>query len=514
MRAGMIGRRGLVLAAPALAFATAARGQGSTPFTLGVASGEPSPTGVVLWTRLAPDPLQGGGMGAAPVEVTWMIAEDEALRRPVRQGTAMAVAADAHSLHVEVEGLQPGRWYWYRFTAMGQASAIGRTRTAPAPGTMPTSLHVAVAACQQYEHGFFGAHRHIAASAPDLVAFLGDYIYEASWGRNLVRHHGTPTARTLADYRNRYALYHGDADLQAAHAACPWLVTWDDHEVANDYANDVGERERGASFLARRAAAYQAFWEHMPLRRAAKPEGPNTRLHRRVAFGDLAEFHMLDDRQYRDPQACQAEGRGGSTRVTFPGCPAMADPARSILGADQEAWLEDGLRRGRARWSVVGQQTRMARLGSAGTVPPGSAGAAPVYWTDGWDGYQPARRRLLEAMERAPGTALVLGGDIHAFLAAELRPDFDRPETPPVAVEFVATSITSQSGGRYAVPYVNDPHIAFADASRRGWLSLRLTAGRAEAAMQAVVDAADPATAAQTLRRYVVEAGRPRLLAG
>ncbi len=504
-------RRGLLLAAPALALCGAlpARGAGGNPFALGVASGEPTPTGVVLWTRLAPDPLRGGGMPDAPVPVEWVIAEDEALRRPVRSGRVMAVAEEAHSVHLELDGLRPDRWYWYRFTAMGEASSIGRTRTAPAPGTMPRGLHIAVANCQQYEHGHYGAHRHIAASAPDLVAFLGDYIYEASWGRNLVRSHGGPTARSLEEYRNRHALYRSDPDLQDAHAACPWLVTWDDHEVSNDYANDIGEGERGAAFLARRAGAYQAFWEHMPLPRSAKPEGPNARIFRRAVFGDLAEFHILDDRQYRDPQPCQVPDRGGAPRVTEENCPSLNEPARSLLGAAQEAWLGDGLREGRARWPVILQQTRMARLGTGQ--------GAPVYWTDGWDGYPAARRRLLEALAERPAgqaTPLVLGGDIHAFLAAELRPDFDRPETPAVAVEFVATSITSQNNARYAARYPRDPHIAFADASRRGWLSLRLTAERAEAAMEAVLDPREADTEAETLRRFAVEPRQARLLPG
>jgi alkaline phosphatase D len=502
-----IGRRALLLAAPALALTGAIARAAGTPFTLGVASGDPTPAGMVLWTRLAPDPLRGGGMPAAPVPVDWVVAEDEALRRPVRQGRVTALEAEAHSVHVEVEGLQPGRWYFYRFTAMGEASPIGRTRTAPAIGSMPDSLKLAVASCQQYEHGFFAAHRHIAAAQPDLVAFLGDYVYEASWGRNLVRSHNAPTARTLEEYRNRYALYHADADLQAAHAACPWLVTWDDHEVSNDYANDIGERERGAPFLARRASAYQAFWEHMPLPRSAKPVGADARIFRRNGFGALAEFHILDDRQYRHPQPCQQGERGGATRVTEEACAALLDPARSLLGMEQEAWLRDGLARGRARWTILAQQTRMARLGSLATPP--------VFWTDGWDGYPAARRRLLDQLAARPregGTPLVIGGDIHAFLAAELRPDFDAPGTPPVAVEFVGTSITSQSGSRYAVPYARDPHIAFGDASRRGYLSLRLTAREAVAEMMALEDVTKPDSGIAVLRRFAVEAGAPRLL--
>lgn len=497
----MLTRRPLLLAMPWLALSGAlpARAAAGEPFVLGVASGDPKPGGFVLWTRVMTDRPD-------PVTVEWVVAEDEALRRPLRQGRVTATAADSHSVHVELEGLQPDRWYFYRFTALGAASRVGRTRTAPAPGSRVEALRIAVGSCQHFEQGYFAAHRHIAADAPDLVCFLGDYIYEASWGRNLVRSHGAPTAHSLDDYRARYALYRSDPDLQDAHAACPWVVTWDDHEVANDYANDIGERERGAAFLARRAAAYRAFWEHMPLPLAARPAGPDLRLHRRIAFGSLAEFHVLDDRQYRDAQPCQPEGRGGATRVTEAGCPALTDPSRTLLGTAQEAWLADGIARGNARWTLLAQQTRMARLGN-GAVPP-------VYWTDGWDGYPAARRRLLEtlASRRDGSTPLVLGGDIHAFLAAELRPDFDRPEQPPVAVEFVATSITSQSNARYPHPYPGEPHIGFADASRRGWLSMRLTPRDAVVEMRALQNVTDRDSGAFTLRRFAVEAGQPRLL--
>ena len=506
----MVSRRHALLAAPGLALTGAIRAQPRTPFTLGVASGEPTPSGVVLWTRLAPEPLRpDGGMPPAPVPVDWVIAEDEGFRRIVARGNAIAVADEAHSVHVEANGLRPGRDHWYRFTAMGAASPIGRTRTAPATGAMPRQMRLAIASCQQYEQGYYGAHRHIAASAPDLVLFLGDFIYEASWGRNLVRHHGTPTARTLDDYRARHALYRGDEDLQACCAAAPWMVTWDDHEVSNDYANDVGERERGAAFLARRAAGYRAFWEHQPLPRAMKPQGPNARIHRSAAFGGLFDLHMLDDRQYRDPQACQPPDRGGASRVTLENCPQLADPGRSILGRDQEAWLLDGLRRGRSRWTLIAQQTRFARFGSDRTPP--------VYWTDAWDGYPASRRRILDTLAaRRPdqGTPIVLGGDIHAFFAADLRPDFDRPETPAVAVELVGTSISSQNNGRYAASYAHEPHFVFGDAAHRGWLDVTLTRGRAEARMMALRDVRDRMTEAFTLRRFAIEAGRPRLLPG
>jgi len=505
----MVARRSALLAAPGLALTGAIQAQTRTPFTLGVASGEPTPTGVVLWTRLAPEPLRPDGGMNVPVPVAWEIAEDQGLRRIVARGQEIAAAEEAHSVHAEVTGLRPGRDYWYRFIAAGVASPVGRTRTAPAPGSMPDRFRIAVASCQQYEQGYFGAHRLIAASAPDLMLFLGDFIYERSWGRNLVRHHNAPEARSLDDYRVRHALYRTDEDLQAACAAAPWMVTWDDHEVSNDYANDVGERERGAPFLERRAAGYRAFWEHQPLPRSMKPRGPHARIHRSAAFGGLFDLHMLDDRQYRDPQACQAPDRGGAPRVSLEACPQMADPARSILGREQEAWLLDGLRRGRSRWTLIAQQTRFARFGSDRTPA--------TYWTDCWDGYPASRRRILDALaaRRADqGTPVVLGGDIHAFFAADLRPDFDRPETPSVAAELVGTSITSQSSARFAERYAHEPHFLFGDATYRGWLDVTLTRGRAEARMMALRDVRDRIAQGFTLKSFVVEAGRPRLLPG
>ncbi|UFN47339.1 alkaline phosphatase D family protein [Roseomonas sp. OT10] len=490
-----------------------AAGLPGDPFTLGVASGEPGPDAVVLWTRLAPAPRQpDGGMPPEPVAVDWVVAEDAALRRVVRSGQALAVPEDAHSVHLELSGLRPGRPYWYRFTALGAESPLGRTRTAPAPGAMPAALRLAVASCQQYEHGFYGAYRHMRAEEPDAVIFLGDYIYEASWGRRLVRSHDAPTARDLAGYRARYALYKSDPDLQAMHAACPWLVTWDDHEVSNDYADDRGETERGAPFLERRAAAYRAFWEHMPLPEAARPRGASAQVYRCGGFGALASIHLLDDRQYRAHQACQRPDRGGAGRVTRSACPELDDPARSLLGQAQEDWLAAGLRADGPRWTLLAQQTRMARLGSR---PRGMGPEAePAYWTDGWDGYAPARRRLLGALaERRAPNPIVLGGDIHAHLVAELRPDFDRPETPPVAVEFTGTSITSQ-GSHYPDRFPDEPHIAYANGDRRGYVSLLLTPDRAEASLRTLDDPADPATGMQTARRFVVEAGRPGLLPG
>ena len=332
------------------------------PFSLGVASGYPQPDGIVLWTRLAPDPLNGGGMPDAAVEVAWEIADSESFGKVLRKGVERATPELAHSVHAEISGLEPARAYWYRFHCGGAASAVGHFRTAPALNATHNRLRFALASCQQYEQGYFSAYRHMAREDLDLVIHVGDYIYEASWGSNLVRSHGRAEAISLTDYRDRYALYKSDADLQAAHAAFAWLVTWDDHEVSNDYANDRSQRlDPRSAFLQRRAAAYQAYYEHMPLPAWARPRGADARIYTQASFGQLARVFMLDDRQYRSHQVCARPGRGGSNVVRPEDCPDRLSPELTLLGKEQEGWLNVALKQSTARWNIIAQQTLMAR---------------------------------------------------------------------------------------------------------------------------------------------------------
>ena len=478
----------------------------ASPFTLGVASGYPLPTGVVLWTRLAPAPLQpGGGMPPDVVGVDWEIATDERMSQVVERGTAAATPEWAHSVHVEVGGLDPARWYWYRFRAGGETSAIARTRTAPAATAAPDRLRFAFASCQQYEQGYYGAHHRMLADDLDLVVFLGDYIYESSWGGDHVRTHGAPEPHTLDDYRIRHALYKTDADLQAAHAAYPWIVTWDDHEVSNDYADDRSEQAHPREwYLQRRAGAYKAFYEHMPLPRQMVPLGPQMRLYHRVAFGGLVEFHMLDDRQYRSHQPCVGPGRGGSAVVED--CAERLEPRLTMLGDVQERWLETGLDRSRARWNVIGQQTLMAQLDR-------KPGPGQRFWTDGWDGYPVARHRLLEYLgRRRPANPVVIGGDMHMFWVTDLKPDFDDPRSPVVATEVVGTSITSQNGRSQAAVdalMTDNPHVRFGNPTRRGYVRVEVTPARLRVDLRAMRSVAQPRAEADTLASFVVEDGRP-----
>lgn len=460
----------------------ASSAKGPYPFSLGVASGSPLPDAVILWTRILADPLKAEATPPVALSVRWEVAHDEAFRNIAAKGTAVAAPQLAHSVHVDVTGLAPGRWYWYRFMLGDAVSPVGRTRTAPPRDELPAQLKLAVASCQHWEFGSYAAHRHIAHAAPDLVAFLGDYIYE--WGPYQLRHPAravrSDESFTLADYRKRYAQYKSDPDLQAAHHAAPWIVTWDDHEVGNDYAGLRDER-MASDFAARRAGAYQAFYEHMPLRlpKVARDGFANVPLFQRYDWGRLARLHVLDDRQYRSPQACpKSASRGGSNAVFARACEALRDPRRTMLGAEQEAWLESSLATSRAKWNILAQQTLMAQSSSVPVVSPEDG----RFWTDGWDGYPAARKRLLDTIVRQGAhNPLVLGGDVHCFYATALRPDFSRPvskQNAVVATEFVGTSVTSssRSQARTEEHVEKNPHMLYGRSDKRGYMLMEVGA--------------------------------------
>lgn len=473
------------------------------PFTLGVASGYPRPDRVALWTRLAPEPLDGGGMPPQPVEVTWEIAEDERFARIAGRGTARTDDDLGHSVHVDATGLQPGRWYWYRFTAGTVQSPVGRTRTAPADGSAVQRLRLAVASCQQYEQGWFSALRHMAAEDLDLVLHLGDYIYELSWGRSHVRRHAGGIPTELWEFRNRYAQYKTDPDLQAAHRQFPWMAIWDDHEVADDHTSLYAPRMTDtAQFLKTRAAAYQAWYEHMPVPPSMMPKAGGLQIYGRHRWGDLADILLLDDRQYRSPHPCVASR---SAPRTVADCPARHDPARTMLGPQQEAWLDSALQQARGRWTLVAQQTLMAEA-VAGTTE------APRYWVDGWDGYPAARQRLLDGIARhRPGGPLVLGGDVHSFCVADLKPRFESEASPTIATELVATSITSDPprGERLRRAMARHPYMKLVDDTRRGWLSLDVGRMHTTAHLRTISDVQDPNASAGTLASFAIDQARP-----
>jgi len=493
------------------------------PFTLGVASGSPLPDSVVLWTRLVHTGLFGGSnLPDVPITVRWELAHDEAFTRIAQNGRAQALPELAHSVHVEAAGLDSGRSYFYRFMVGGDGndwvSTTGHTRTLPAPDARPASLRLAYASCQRWEHGYFSAWRHLVADRPEAVVFLGDYIYEYPGAVNAVRP-GTGTwALTLADYRKRYALYKGDADLQVAHAACPWFVVWDDHEVQNDYAG-LAPGDSGppvADFAGRRAAAYQAFYEHMPLRASVLTRaltglgsGAEMRIYGQVRFGRLATMHLLDARQYRSPQACTQDDRPGSSRVNPATCASWLDPARSMLGSEQERWLADSLGRSADAdgWNLLGQTTL---FGPRDFRP----GAGKSLWNDGWDGYMPARTRLVDSLRKhRVANPVFLGGDVHENWVGHVLADYAAPASPAIGVEFCGTSIASRSAGnaKAAEQLAENPHFVFAEADRRGYGIADITAQQMNVSLRVVSDVTVRETQIETLAKFAVQAGRPSI---
>jgi alkaline phosphatase D len=467
----------------------------STPFQLGVASGDPTSDGVVIWTRLAPAPLEDGGMPPERVPVRWEVASDEGFTRRVRSGVAMASPDAAHTVHVEVDGLRSGAWYWYRFSVGSWESPVGRTRT-----TASSQLRLGFVSCQRWEQGYFTALSHLAREGPDLILHLGDYIYEYATPATYVRPFKGPEITTLADYRARYALYRTDPDLQAAHAAAPFLVTWDDHEVDNDYAGSHAEDKAPTdAFLARRAAAYRAYFEHMPLRRAQTPRGPAMPLYRRVAYGALVQFLVLDTRQYRTPQPC------GAARAAL--CDAARDPRATILGDAQERWLYERLDRSGAVWNVLAQQVMLAQVDVG-------AGAPVEYSMDKWAGYQADTSALADfLMRRKPPNPVVLTGDIHSSWVCDVKQDPRRPESPTIATEFIGTSISSGGDGQARPPRVeaflpDNPHVKYFNG-QRGYVSCTVTPKTWRADYRIVPFVTKPAAPVTTDASFVVENGRP-----
>jgi alkaline phosphatase D len=518
----MINRRRFVKLSSGLAASCAmsrfARATGAYPFTLGVASGQPSPDGFVLWTRLAVDPLAPDGLGGmtGPAAVMWEVAADDGMRNVIRSGTAEAQHNWAHSVHVEVSGLQPDRPYWYRFTAMGERSSTGIARTLPAPDARPTHMRFAFASCANWQHGYFSAYRHMAAENPDLIIFLGDYIYEYSDedanADKILRRHDGPTAVDLPGYRNRYALYRTDPDLQALHASASGLMTWDDHEVENDYASQWSQRVEVTpeEFLRRRAAAYQAYYEHMPLRAASIPVGGGLRLYDHVRCGDLVSFSVLDGRQHQSKQACALPNyRGG--HIAPDSCTERLDPQRSMLGADQEQWLFDGFRRADGVWNVIAQGQLVAQLRQRDRA------GEPGFWTDGWDSYAAARQRMLAAISASEvRNPVFIGGDIHSFWTTDLKLDFGNASSPTVATEFVGTSITSDPPPAGAIEPIlpENPHVRYFESRYRGYVVVELGRDRMETLFRVISDRRDPKATVSTLKRFVVESGRPGAQAG
>jgi alkaline phosphatase D len=466
-------------------------------FSLGVASGDPLPDGVVLWTRLAPDPLNGGGMPDRVVPVEWEVAEDERFRGTVRRGVAQARPAYGHSVHVDVRGLRPGRSYWYRFRAGGQLSPAGRTRTAPHRHSAGGTVRLALASCQNWQHGWFTPYADMLAQDPDVVLFVGDYIYESVPSATAPRRHeGAGEPYTLTQYRNRYAQYRTDPDLAAMHAGAPFVVTFDDHEVDNDFAGGIPQdpdKQTQEAFTARLAAAYQAYYEHMPVRASAVPTGARIRMHRRLEFGRLARLNVLDTRQYRSDQATSQAG--------------ALDPSRTMLGADQKRWLLDSLHGSPARWNLIASQIMLAETDLL-------VGAGKQWFYDAWDGYQAERNQFLKEF-RSVRNPVVLTGDRHLTMVSDLKEDFADPDSAVVGAEFVGTSISSNGDQDQAAfrrewdpRRPDNPHWKLLDA-HRGYHLFDIRRDGIDARVRIVDTVRQPKATPSTLARLRVEAGRP-----
>jgi alkaline phosphatase D len=524
--AGGIGRRAVLGASGTVALAVAAgtlsagRARADerfsdNPFTLGVASGDPWPDGFVLWTRLAPHPLAPDGFGGMPshsVDVRWEIATDERFRKVVRRGKTRAVAELAHSVHVEVSGLLPGREYFYRFRAGNALSPTGRTRTAPSPRSRPKDLKFAFVSCQAWFEGFYTAYRHLSEEDVDLVLHVGDYIYEnpidAMGGvRNTpVAAELRPEPMNLTQYRNRYALHHYDDDLIAAHQAHPFAVVWDDHEVEDNWAGDISVVDNEpdqdpAVFRERAASSFQAYYEHLPLRLPQKPRGFDARLYRSLRYGEMATFHILDTRLFRDDQPC-----GDGTKS---GCAERLDPDRTMLGAEQEQWLYNSLGRSDATWNVIPQQIAMNQVDT-------DPGPGQSFVMDFWDGYVSSRKKLFDQIvARNVSNPVVVTGDMHRHLAADLKQDFDDPDSPTIGVEFVGTSISTKMDGMDLDPsganlLAANAHIKFTNY-QRGYVRCELTPDTCRADFRVLPYVTTPGAPVTTRASFVTESGRPGL---
>jgi alkaline phosphatase D len=490
-----------------------AQALGADPFTLGVASGDPWPDGFVIWTRLAPRPLdEHGGMPAVKVPVRWEVAEDEAFARVVRKGEAVAIPELAHSVHVEVDGLRPHRRYWYRFALAGSdSSPVGTARTAPAADALVQRLRIGVAGCQHYEMGFYDAWQHLVNEPElDLIFHYGDYIYEGgrsplgpranSW--TAVRQHAGGEIYSIDDYRRRYAQYKTDPHLQAAHAACAFAASFDDHEVDNNFAGEMDQDGTSPEIFAlRRYGALQAWYEHMPVRRAQFPTPGGLTAYRRLDYGRLLRMHVLDTRSYRSDQPCE----DGKLRP----CPAEAHVAPEVLGRRQEAWLDEGLGNG-ATWNLLAQQIIVMPfdLRQAGATEPEFA-------TDLWDGYRPARARLINSIRKHELTNVIIAtGDHHRHLVGSVPERDDDVAGKKVAVEFQAASITSNGDGKgeegLAHHRANNPHFALY-TDKRGYHLFDITPKQWTTDVKAMDRVETPGGSISSLAKFAVTPDAARL---
>jgi alkaline phosphatase D len=486
----------------------------TNPFTLGVASGDPLPNSVILWTRLAPDPLTvGGGMPDQSVEVAWTVATDEAMSDTVTSGTATAETATAHTIHVNAGDLDPNTEYYYRFEAGGATSSVGRTKTAPNPGSTVDEFRFGFASCQSWPAGFYTAFEYMAQDELDLIVHLGDYIYEYGVGANggergkSIPQPFREETVTLDRYRIQYGLYKSAPGLKKAHASAPWLITRDDHEVDNNWADEVPQdpdKQTTEALLKRRAAAFKAYYEHMPFRLEQKPNGPDQKLYRNYTFGDIAEFNVLDTRQYRTDQAC-------NDAFAVSDCQERFAEDRTILGENQKAWLLENLESSEATWDVLANQLPIARMDFKAKM---TGEQEEGFRMDQWDGYVADQRAVFKTFEESVRNPVVVTGDFHRSWANDLITAKENSEAV-IGTEFVGTSISSFGDGTdmdgFGRQVIADNDNVRYYNGKRGYTRCTLTPERWETEFRVVEYVTEPDAPVRTDATFTVLDGEPGL---
>ncbi|KUL25281.1 alkaline phosphatase D family protein [Streptomyces regalis] len=517
-----------VLAAP-LAAALPARAADPAPaFLHGVASGDPLPDGILLWTRVTPTPEAIPGSGFGPdTEVSWIVARDKALTAVVAKGSLTATAASDHTVKADIRGLEPATDYWFRFSAGGTDSPVARTRTAPAADAAVTGLRFGVVSCANWEAGYFSSYRHLA-NRSDLDAWLhlGDYIYEYGTGEygtrdKVVRPHApTHEILTLADYRTRHGKYKTDLDLQALHTKAPVIAIWDDHEIANDaWSGGAENHTEGAegTWAARQAAAKQAYFEWMPVRPAIAGT-----TYRRLRFGKLADLSLLDLRSFRSQQVSVGNGE-------------VDDPDRTLTGRAQLDWLKAGLTSSDTTWRLVGNSVMISpfAIGSltADLLKPlaklmGLPQEGLALNPDQWDGYTDDRRELLAHLRaNAIRNTVFLTGDIHMAWANDVPVNAGTyPLSASAATEFVVTSVTSDNlddivkvpegtVSAIAAPIIKaaNRHVHWVDTDRHGYGVLDITGDRAQMDYYVLSDKTKKDATASWARSYRTRSGTQKV---
>jgi alkaline phosphatase D len=480
-----------------MTYANSSRGN---PFSLGIASGDVTDTSVVLWTRLAPEPLEeDGGMPQTGVAVQWELALDPGMSRVIRRGDVITSPALAHSVHVDVEGLEPNREYWYRFCVSPHKTVTGRTKTLPRKDSLPTSARFVTASCQNYTHGYFVAYEHIVRDQPDFVVHLGDYFYDTSFGETFRLHETEKAPVSLGEFRKRHALYKTDRHLQLAHAQIPFFTAIDNHDAIED-----ADPEK----FAQRAAAYQAWYEHMPVRGYDAPGDNHFDLRRRIDVGNLMQISLLDGRQFREKrEICENNDYPtygfGNYRER---CERVFDKERTMLGEDQEQWLTKNLVENTSRWNVIA---------SPGPFHPFSYqhDGKDLRYIGAWDIYPANRARVAEALEASEiGHPLILSGDVHSFWAVDGGNTKDPGERFPV-VEFVASSISANWPEPLAKPVTenlpHNPQVRFYEPDKRGYVLHDVTEAEWKTTFRAVQDVEDERSDAADIATFVVRMGEP-----